>query len=263
MKLDDIIFEKNDGIANITMNRPDRRNALGANTTFEILNAVQDAVNDPLVKVIVITGAGDSFCAGGDHRDIFKAGFERSTLEWRQRIRTGVNKLVMLLSQSEKPAIAAINGIAVGGGCTIAMACDIRIASDKAKLGVLFSRIGATPEFGCTYFLPRLVGLGKALELLFAADIIDAKEAERIGLVNKVVPHENLKDATKAFVDKLLEKPQSALGMTKSLIYRSLSTDLPAQLELEAFAISTAFKTEEHKEAVKAFLDKRAPHFQK
>lgn len=263
MKLEDIIFEKSNGVATITLNRPDRRNALGSNTTFEILDAAQDAVNDPQVRIIVFTGAGESFCAGGDHRDIFKPGFEKTALEWRHRIRIGVNKFVMILNQSEKPTIAAINGIAVGGGCTIALACDIRIASEKAKLGLVFSRIGATPEFGCTYFLPRLVGIGKSLELLLTADIIDAREAERIGLINKVVPHEKLKGATQEFVDKLLEKPQPALGMTKSLIYRSLSSDIVTQLELEAFAISTAFKTEEHKEAVKAFLDKRNPRFLK
>ena len=261
MEFKDLILEKENEVATITLNRPERLNALGAQTTFEICDACEDAIRDPSIRVIILTGAGEAFCAGGDHKDIFRPGFEKTALEWRHRMRTGSNRLVTLLSGSEKPIIASVNGIAVGGGCTIALACDIRIASEKARFGLVFSKIGATPEFGCSYFLPRIVGLGKALELLFTADIVDAREAERIGLVNKVVPHEELKEATKQFVEKLLEKPPAALGMAKSIIYRSLSTDMLSQLELEAFAISTAFKTEEHQEAVKAFLEKRKPKF--
>lgn len=261
MEFKDLILEKKDEVATITLNRPERLNALGAQTTFEFIDACEDAIRDPNIRVIVLTGAGEAFCAGGDYKDIFRPGFEKTALQWRHRMRTGSNRLVTLLSGSEKPIIASVNGIAVGGGCTIAMACDIRIASERARFGLVFSKIGATPEFGCSYLLPRLVGLGKALELLFTADIIDAREAERIGLVNKVVTHEKLKDATKEFVEKLLEKPPAALGIAKSLLYRSLSADMLSQLELEAFAISTAFKTEEHQEAVKAFLEKRKPKF--
>jgi 2-(1,2-epoxy-1,2-dihydrophenyl)acetyl-CoA isomerase len=261
MEFKDLIFEKKNEVATITLNRPERLNALGAQTTFEIYDAVEDAVRDQNIRVILLTGAGEAFCAGGDHKDIFKPGFEKTALEWRNRMRKGANRLVTLMSGSEKPIIASVNGIAVGGGCTIALACDIRIASEKARFGLVFSKIGATPEFGCTYFLPRIVGLGKALELLFTADIIEAREAERIGLVNKVVPHEELKETTKQFIEKLLEKPPAALGMAKSIIYRSLSMDMLSLLELEAFTISTAFKTEEHQEAVKAFLEKRKPKF--
>jgi 2-(1,2-epoxy-1,2-dihydrophenyl)acetyl-CoA isomerase len=259
MEFQDLLFEKSQAVATITLNRPDRLNALGTRTTFEIVNAAQDAIEDPDIRVIIITGAGEAFCAGGDHRDIFQPGFEKTTLEWRHRIRTGANRLLTLFNSSEKPVIAAINGIAVGGGCTIALACDIRIASAKAKFGLVFSKIGATPEFGCTYLLPRIIGLGKALELLYTADIIDAQTAAAIGLVNKVVPHEELKTAVRNFANQLLEKPPAALGMVKSLVYKSLSNDLLTQLEMEAFAISTAFKTQEHQEAVKAFLEKKKP----
>jgi 2-(1,2-epoxy-1,2-dihydrophenyl)acetyl-CoA isomerase len=257
VEFQDIMLEKEGGIAYITLNRPERLNALGSGTTFEIIGALEESIRDNGIKVVVLTGAGEAFSAGGDHRDIFKPGFEKTSLEWRERMRTGSNRLITLLTGSEKPTVASINGLAVGGGCTIAMGCDIRIASEKARFGLVFSRIGVTPEFGGSYLLPRLVGLGKALELLYTAEIIDAHEAERIGLVNRVVPHEDLKKETRQFVDILVEKPPAALGMVKSLIYRSLSSDMLAQLELEAFAISTAFKTREHQEAVKAFLEKR------
>jgi 2-(1,2-epoxy-1,2-dihydrophenyl)acetyl-CoA isomerase len=250
----DLILDKLCGVATITLNRPDRLNALGPNTTLEIYQALEEAVRDPGIKVIVLTGEGRAFCAGGDFKDNFLEGFKKTTLERRQGIRAGVNKLVKFVIECEKPVIASINGLAVGGGTTIALACDIRIASEKAKFRLPFSGIGLTPEFGCTYLLPRLVGLGKALELLYTGDFVGAEEALRIGLINQIVAHEELKKATAEFAEKIAEKPAAALGMIKSLIYRSLSNDLATQLELEAFAISTAFKTEEHEKAVRAFL---------
>jgi len=255
-QLSDLILDKSCGVATITLNRPERLNALGPNTTLEIYQALEDAVQDSGIKVIVLTGEGRAFCSGGDFQDNFLEGFKKTTLERRQRIRTGVNKLVKFLTECEKPVIASINGLAVGGGTTIALACDIRITSERAKFRLPFSNIGLTPEYGCTYFLPRLVGLGKALELLYTADFVDAEKALRIGLINQIVAHDELKKATTEFAGKILEKPTSALGMIKSLIYRSLANDLATQLELEAFAISTAFKTEEHEKAVREFLRK-------
>lgn len=257
MTYKDLLLKKHGGVATITLNRPDRLNALGDQTTSELCGACEEAIKDPKIRVLVLTGAGDAFCAGGDYKDTFERGFEKTTLEWRYRIRTGPNRLVTLLSGAEKPVVASVNGIAVGGGSTIALACDIRIASEKARFGLVFTRIGATPEFGCTYLLPRIVGLGKALDLLLTAELIDAREAERIGLVSKVVPHGELQDETEKLVEKLLQKPPAALGMVKSMIYRSLSMDMLSVLELEALALGTAFKTEEHQEAVKAFLRKK------
>lgn len=257
MKFNDLLLSKRGGVATITLNRPDRFNALGDQTTFELCGACEDAIKDPNIRVLVLTGAGEAFCAGGDYKDTFESGFKKTALEWRHRIRTGPNRLVTLLSGSEKPVVASVNGVAAGGGSTIALACDIRIASEKACFGLVFSRIGATPEFGCTYLLPRIVGLGKALDLLLTADFIDAPEAERIGLVSKSVPHCDLQEATGQMVEKLLQKPPAALGLVKSMIYRSLSMDLLSVLELEALALSTAFKTEEHQAVVKAFLRKK------
>jgi 2-(1,2-epoxy-1,2-dihydrophenyl)acetyl-CoA isomerase len=257
MSFDDLLYEKNGAVATITLNRPDRLNALGKTTTRQLCRASADAVDDPEVRVLVITGAGDAFCAGGDYKDTFEPGFEKTEQQWRQRIRTGPNQLVRILEEAEKPVIACVNGLAVGGGATIALACDFRIASERARFSFPFSRIGVTPEFGCTYLLPRVVGFAKAMELLFLADMTDAREAERIGLVNQVVPHEHLADATGKLVARLLERPPAALGTMKSMLYRSLSMDLQAVLEMEAFAISAAFKTAEHQAAVKAFLQRK------
>lgn len=254
----DILVEKKDGLATITINRPDRLNALGNTTTVELGAACEEAIRDPKVRVLMITGAGEAFCAGGDYKDTFERGFEMSASQWRSRIRNGPNRFATLLSESEKPVIACVNGVAVGGGTTIALACDMRIASDRARFCVPFSRIGATPEFGCTYLLPRVVGLAKALELLFTSRMIGAEEAERIGLVNRVVPHEELKTETMKLVGELMDKPPMALGMMKSMVYRSLSMDFPAVLELEALALSHAFKTSEHQEVVQAFLSRKS-----
>lgn len=256
MEFQEIILEKIGGVATITLNRPERLNALGNTITYELIKAVEESVEDSDVKVIIITGAGKAFSAGGDYKDTFEPGFEKPALEWRHGMRTGSSCLVTLFTGCEKPIIASVNGLAVGGGCTIALASDIRIVSEEARFGLVFSRIGITPEFGCSYLLPRIVGLSKALELLFDGEMVDAREAEKIGLVNKVVPHEQLKKATREYAEKLLKRPPAALGMTKTLLYRSLSSDMLSQLELEALAISTAFKTEEHQAAVKAFLEK-------
>jgi 2-(1,2-epoxy-1,2-dihydrophenyl)acetyl-CoA isomerase len=249
-----LLLNKIGGVATITLNRPERLNALGADTTFEIYRALEDAVQDPEIRVVVLTGTGRAFCAGGDYKDNFSASAGMTMIQWRQRIRAGVNRLVKLIVECEKPIIASVNGLAVGGGATIALACDIRIASEKAKFQFPFNGIGLTPEFGCSYMLPRLVGPGKALELLYTAEFIVADEALRIGLVNRVVRHEDLEDSTREFVGKILKKPGSAIGMTKSLIHGSLSNSLATQLELEAYAISASFKTGEHMDAVKEFL---------
>jgi 2-(1,2-epoxy-1,2-dihydrophenyl)acetyl-CoA isomerase len=258
MLFDGFLFEKKNGVARITFNRPEKLNALGNTTTAEICSACEDAIKDPDVRVLSITGAGDAFCAGGDYKDTFERGFGKTAQQWRHRIRTGPNRLVTLLSTSEKPVVASVNGVAVGGGATIALACDIRIASDRARFGFPFSKIGVTPEFGCTYLLPRVVGFGKAMELLLTADMVDAHEAEKIGLVNQVVPHEGLQAATKRLIDKLLDRPPAALGTVKSMLYRSLSMDMQSALEMEALALGIAFTTDEHQAAVKAFLKRKS-----
>jgi len=256
--MSDILLDQADGIATLTLNRPQRLNALGRTTTVDLCNLCDEVIADPEVRVLVITGAGDAFCAGGDYKDTFVPGFEQSAQQWRARVRRGPNRFVTLMQACEKPVIACVNGIAIGGGSTIAMACDIRIASDRARFGMAFSKIGATPEFGASYLLPRLVGLGKAIELMFTADIIDAPEALRIGLVNRVVPHEQLRDSVMALARQLVQRPAGSLGVLKSMLYRAQSMDLAATLEMEALSLAAAVKTEEHQAIVRSFLAERA-----
>lgn len=258
MDFEDLRYDKRDGVARISFNRPARHNALGVTTTRQLVDACCDAGADPSVRVLVITGEGEAFCAGGDFKDTFERGAGQSSAQWSERIRTGPNELVRVLQAMNKPVIASINGAAVGGGATIALACDLRIASDRARFAFPFARIGITPEFGCTHLLPRIVGLGKAMELLLYADMIDAATAERIGLVNQVVPHAELEAATAQAVARLIEKPAGALGTVKTMLHRAQSMDKAAVLEMEAVELGRAFTSDEHRAAVAAFLARRA-----
>jgi 2-(1,2-epoxy-1,2-dihydrophenyl)acetyl-CoA isomerase len=257
MSFEDLRYDKRDGVARIAFNRPARRNALGDTSTRQLVQACEDAAADAQVRVVVITGEGEAFCAGGDFRDTFERGAQRDAAAWSERIRRGPNELVRVLQGMPQPVVASINGAAVGGGATIALACDLRIASERARFAFPFARIGITPEFGCSHLLPRVVGLGRAMELLLLAETIDAATAARIGLVNRVVPHAELESATAAIVARLLEMPAGALGAIKSLLHRGLSLDRDAQLELEAEALGRAFTSDEHRRAVTAFLQRR------
>ncbi len=257
MNCDDLHCDQRDGVARIAFNRPARRNALGNDTTRQLLQACVDAGADPAVRVIVITGEGEAFCAGGDFKDTFERGAGQTAAQWAERIRTGPNALVRVLTSLPKPVIACINGAAVGGGATIALACDLRIASERARFAFPFARIGITPEFGCTHLLPRVVGLGRAMELLLCADTIDAATAERIGLVHQVVPHAELEAATARAVARLLALPAGALGTIKTMLHRAQALDLPAALEMEAEELGRAFTSDEHRAAVAAFLARK------
>lgn len=258
MSFKDLRFECRDGVARIAFDRPSRRNALGDTTTAQLVQACADAAADASVRVVLITGEGEAFCAGGDFEDTFGRGAGQSADEWAERIRRGPNELALLLRRMPKPVVASINGAAVGGGATIALACDFRIASERARFAFPFSSIGITPEFGCSHLLPRVVGWGKATELLLLGESIDALTAERIGLVYRVVAHAELAAATAELVNRLLALPPGALSAIKTLLQRSMNLGLEQQLELEAQALGQAFTTDEHRTAVAGFLERRA-----
>lgn len=257
MNFDDLIYKKKDKAAYLYISRPDRKNALGNDTTQHLIQALSDIEQDTSIKVVVITGSGDAFCAGGDFEDTFNRGANRSEQEWLERIQTGASRLAYQLRSYSKPVIAAVNGVAVGGGATIALACDLRIASTKARFNFPFAKLGLTPEFGCSYLLPRVVGLGNALELLLLTDFIDANEALRIGLVNKVVPEEELSDAVDKIVLRLSEHSLSSLTAIKKLLHQSSYTDFSTSLNDETIELARAFKSPEHREAVKGFIESR------
>jgi len=252
---ENVIAEKSGGIGLITINREEVRNAIDPPTYGEIIDAMTSFEADEEVGVIIITGAGDkSFAAGSDIRQIR----ERSLLDG---LAAPPQRNLAKIEDIEKPIIAAINGFALGGGCELSMACDIRIASDRAKLGQPEVNLGIMPGAGGTQRLINLVGLGKAKELILTGDIIDAREAERIGLVNKVVPHEELMAAAREMGGRILEKGPLAIRLAKMTMNAGVKGGQEAAMLVERFAQSCLMTTEDKGEGTSAFLEKRRPEF--
>lgn len=263
MTYETIILEKEEGIATITLHRPERLNAYTTQMGEELVEGLERVDADRDVRVVVITGAGRAFCSGADVKDNFLR-----VLEERKRGERGVpgfsfpERGPMILRNMAKPVIASINGPAVGIGFTLAVACDMRIASENATLGAIFVRVGLTPEFGSTYNLTRLVGIAKACELVFTGKMISAKEAKEMGLLNQVVPADELKAATHELVRSIAQWPPIAIQIAKRGLYQGLDNDLAAQLQFEAFGLDFCRGTQDHEEGAKAFLEKRQPRFE-
>ncbi len=255
-----VLLNKEDGIGTIILNRPDALNALGGKMREEIFAALESAVADSEVRVIVITGAGKAFCAGGDVRE-FVSGETRAEANLPIDQRPARDRIVLLIQTTGKPVIASVNGVAAGGGCNLALACDLRVASDRARFGEVFVRRGIHPDWGGTWFLPRLVGYAKAAELIFSGEVIDAQEAWRIGLVNKVVPHEELPTATKALAMKFVKTAPIPIALAKKALQNYSRIDLAQALDFERFAQAICWNTEDRAEGMKSFLDKREPVF--
>lgn len=259
---EDAIFEKEEGIATLTLNLPERLNALSPGIRQALLRAAEDVAGDDDTRVLIITGAGRAFCSGADVRGLAGEVEIRSGEVGRRGIMGPLSLPVLRLSQLEKPVIAAVNGVAAGGGFGLAMACDIRIASENARFISVFVRRGLPVEWGLSHFLPRAVGLAKALELMWTGEAIDAREAERIGLVSKVVPPDELMKETKALASKIAKGPPIAIELIKRAVYTGLqSNNLAAQLGYETYAASVCVRTEDFQEGVKSFLEKREAQF--
>jgi len=265
MDYQDIIYTKVEGIATITLNRPDRMNAFSPEMSASIYRAVEDSDKDKEVRVLVITGTGRAFCAGADVKSMAERASQPSAEvspgERGVNPEVGHVQLPVLMQRFRKPIIASINGVAVGGGLDLALCCDIRIASDKARFAEVFIRRGLIPAMGGTYFLPRLVGVDRACQLIWTGDMVDAKEAERIGLVTKVVPHEELESATRELAEKLAKGPPLAIQKAKEAIYKGLGMDLESTLRYVGSIVRELNKTEDHKEGARAFVEKREPVF--
>jgi enoyl-CoA hydratase len=257
MEFKNTLIEKADGIATITINRPDALNALNEETVKELLARFEDAENDPTVKAVIITGAGDrAFCAGADLNMMKGAGAVRGT----ELSRIG-QRLGDYIEAMTKPVIAAINGYALGGGIELAMACDIRLASENAQIGQPEINVGLIPGWGGTQRLPRYVGKGIAKEMIFTGRRIDAKTAERMGLVNSVVPPDQLRAKAKELATELIGKPPIAIKLSKMLINNSTETHPQVGLWQEAEAFGLVASTEDFNEGVTAFLEKRKPQY--
>lgn len=257
MDYETILYNIEDGALTITLNRPDVLNAFNSKMGVELLDALKKAERDAAVRAIVITGAGRAFSSGED----LKARQAEGITEFGSTLRERYNPIVLKLRNIEKPILASVNGVAAGAGCSLALACDMRIASDKASFLEAFVRVGLVLDSGASFFLPRLVGMGKAAEMAFLGDSIKADEALALGLVNRVVPHDNLEAATKELVARLAASPTKAIGLMKRALNRALTSELVDVLEYETYAQEAAGSTEDHKEGMAAFLEKRPAKF--
>lgn len=256
MKFKNLLFKKDGNVGILSINRPDALNALNSQVLDELDEAMDMIKIDEEVHILIVTGEGRAFVAGADigemkDMDLFKA---------REFAEKGLN-LFRKIELMEKPVIAAVNGFALGGGCELSMCCDIRIASEKAKFGQPEVGLGIIPGFAGTQRLSRLVGLGKAKELIFTSDIIDSTEAYKIGLVNKVVSLEDLMDEALAMANKILSIGQVAVRFAKTAINKGIETDIETGMAIEKDLFGLCFATEDQKEGMAAFLEKRIPNY--
>jgi len=251
-----------DGIAMLTMNRPDRLNALSGPMLGAMLEALQRLADDSAVGVVVLTGAGRGFCAGGDVKAMAEGKeFGGTTMEENaQQLRSSM-ETSRLLHEMPKPTIAMVRGAAAGAGLSLALACDLRVASDNARFGTAFARVGYSGDFGGSYYLTQLVGTAKARELYYTADLLDASQALSLGMVNRVVPDASLEQETMALATKIANGPRIALRYMKRNMNAAESGSLKDQLDLEAWHHTRTGMTEDHKEAARAFVEKREPVF--
>ena len=254
-------FENNDGVVTIRLNDPDRLNALTFETYSELEKIMAELAHDGTVKVVVLTGTGKGFCSGGSVHDIIGKLLQMKGDELYNFTRMTCN-VVKNMRNLKKPIIAAVNGIAAGAGAMLMLASDLRIFSDKARAAFLFVKVGLSgADMGALYLLPRIVGLGKATELVYFGDTIDAQEAQRIGLANRVVPGEKLMEEAYALARRLTEGPLYALGVTKELLNFEANVDLETALEMEAAAQARCMETPDFMEGYKAFVEKRPLRF--
>ncbi len=256
MSYENLLVEKRGRVALVTVNRPDKMNALNIKTREEIIAAFKELGNEREVRVVVITGAGEkAFIAGADISEFSG----RSALEQREIMQR--SRAFDAMEDFAKPVIAMINGYALGGGCELALACDIRIASAKAKFGQPEVKLGLIPGGGGTQRLTRAIGEGKAMELILTGDMVDAEEAQRLGLVNHVVAPENLEARTMELANKIAEMSPIALAMAKKAVKNAARLNLAPGLEAESDLFALVFASEDKEEGVRAFLEKRKPAF--
>lgn len=261
MAYESFIYEVSDGVATIRLNDPDRLNALTFETYAELERVFAALTHDSSVNVVVLTGTGKGFCSGGSVHDIIAKLLDMNAEEQHRFTRLTCD-VVKNMRSLKKPIVAAVNGIAAGAGAILALASDIRVLSDRAKFAFLFTQVGLSgADMGACYLLPRVVGYGRAAELLFSGDVIDAAECWRIGLANRVVPHEKLVDEAYSLARKLKDGPLRAMGVTKELLDREAGMSLNEALELEAAEQARLMQSADFKEGYRAFTEKRPPRF--
>jgi enoyl-CoA hydratase/carnithine racemase len=263
MTFQQILYDKDAHVAIVTLNRPAKLNAYSEVMVHEILNALGDAREDDEIRAVILTGAGRGFCAGGDiSRDFqYPARYRGHRLESMLEMRENMHALIRFLHRFDKPAIAAINGAAVAGGLTLALACDFRIAAESARLGDTSLKFALIPDEGGAYFFPRFLPMDRALKMSLLSEVYPARQALELGLVTEVVPDAELMIAARAFAERLAEGPPIAIRITKRMMYKQRTMELDNALEDAAMATLVANYTEDVKEGTAAFHEKRKPRF--
>ena len=261
MTYETLQFEMRGAVCILTLNRPDKLNALNVEVANDFVAAVSQAIESK-ARCLVLTGAGRAFCAGGDLREMQNIATREGRLEafFDEPLRI-LNEAILMIRQTPLPFIAAVNGVASGGGCNLALACDLVIAADSAKFNQAFIKIGLNPDCGGTFILPRLVGWKRAAELMFTGDMLTAQEAYELGMINAVTPDAELMSRALAMADRLANAPTAAIAQIKRLLEASAVNDYAAQLELERASQIESGKTKDFIEGVSAFLEKRPPRF--
>jgi 2-(1,2-epoxy-1,2-dihydrophenyl)acetyl-CoA isomerase len=258
MAFETIHYQVEEGVATVTLNRPERLNAFNDQMIAETGEAMRQAGRDSVVRCVVLTGTGRAFSSGQDLADVET---RREDFSIGEHLRHGYNRLITRMTTLEKPIIGAINGVAAGAGCGVALACDLRLAADSASFIQVFSKVGLIPDSGSTWILPRLVGYARAYEMAVMAEPIGAEKALQWGLVNDVVPGAQLPEVTLAWARRLAQGPTLAYGLTKRAMHRATAFSLPEALDYEAMLQEVAGRTADHREGVAAFLQKRPPHY--
>jgi 2-(1,2-epoxy-1,2-dihydrophenyl)acetyl-CoA isomerase len=257
-----VILEKEGAIATLTLNRPDRLNAISPQMREDLMDSLKEVREDDDIRVLIVTGSGRGFCAGADVEALLGA---RASGELKKKSRLTyhdpLGPYVIQLRKLEKPTICALNGVAVGVGISLALACDIRIASENASIRPMWVRTAITPDAGATYALPRIMGTAKALEKLFTGEAIDAQEAERLGLVNSVVTQDELITAAHELAAKIAKGPPIAIELIKRAVYEGIERDFDSQTYYETYVGKITELSEDHHEGIQAFKEKREPDF--
>jgi 2-(1,2-epoxy-1,2-dihydrophenyl)acetyl-CoA isomerase len=258
-----VLYDKRHSIVTLTLNRPETLNAMNEAMMAEFERLLLEVAADTTVRCVVLTGMGRAFSSGGDQKRARDAEGQQQYFEGDLggNVVERLNRCVLRLQRLPKPVLGSINGVAVGAGCNLALATDLRLASETARFGEVFARIGLVPDGGGTYFLPRLVGLAKAMELIMLAEIIDAEEARRIGLVNWVVPADKLLEETQKLAERLAQGPTVAYGLAKTGLYQGLEMSLEDVLNMEARNQAMAARSQDRQEGAAAFREKRQPRF--
>jgi 2-(1,2-epoxy-1,2-dihydrophenyl)acetyl-CoA isomerase len=257
---DTIVVEREGRLGWIRINRPERLNAFADDMRDRLDAALAELEDEPAVRCVAITGVGRAFSTGGDVERLAALTASKDATAFENLVRTGI-RVVRRIDSMGKPVIAAVNGAAAGAGAALALACDLRIASQNASIGLTFIRIGLHPDWGAAYFLPRLIGSALAAELVYTGGMINAKRAERVGLFNSVVPAAELESAVRGLAGQIASGPADVIADSKRTLRRSLAADLEEILEMEAQAQLRAFRSKDSEEGVRAFLEKRSPRF--